>query len=151
MWPFNKKEKYTFEIDKDIYTEFCVATAQKNINDVIEDLMKDYIKTQKNNPQSKLRKRSDSPENINLFKDWLEKQKKSNGEPYSSGAISGYMTCVRKVCEQENITNFKDLSNNINKIIVLYDKGGSKEMPYEKGHGATIAALRLLQTYAQEK
>lgn len=43
MWPFNKKEKYTFEIDKDVYAKFCIACAQKNVNDIIEELIKNYI------------------------------------------------------------------------------------------------------------
>lgn len=39
----NKKEKISIEIDKDLYTEFCVKCAQTNVNEVIEKLIKDYL------------------------------------------------------------------------------------------------------------
>ncbi|MBR1649163.1 MAG: hypothetical protein IJ689_07735 [Alphaproteobacteria bacterium] len=45
MWPFSKKEKLSIEIDHEIYRDFCVVAAKENINDVLERLMKHYIKS----------------------------------------------------------------------------------------------------------
>lgn len=44
MWLLNKKRECTFEIDKDIYARFCIICAQKNVNNVVEELMENYIK-----------------------------------------------------------------------------------------------------------
>ena len=43
FWGIGGKEKISIEIDKDLYTEFCVKCAQTNVNEVIEKLIKDYL------------------------------------------------------------------------------------------------------------
>lgn len=47
FWGRGGKEKISIEIDKDLYANFCVKCAQTNVNDVIEKLIKDYLKADK--------------------------------------------------------------------------------------------------------
>ena len=43
FWGIGGKEKFSIEIDKNLYADFCVKCAQTNVNKVIEKLIKDYL------------------------------------------------------------------------------------------------------------
>ena len=151
----NKKEKISIEIDKDLYADFCVKCAQTSVNDVIEKLIKDFLKekdmillSQPKRSSRNINIKNTDVKNIEMFLNWMDNKKKINGKPYASTTIRSYTDGVRYVCKAEGISDFLDLVKNINEIHPQYDKGGIKQRPYGDDHGSTIAVLKLLLNYS---
>lgn len=161
---FSRKEKVTLNIDKvtltidkDVFFAFCVACAQNNVSEVLEEYMVSYIKSHREEQEKmprvyKLtsRIRLPEPKNIHLFESWMKARRKSNGEFYAEGTVTSYLLCIRKMCYNENITDFNEFVKNIGYYDTLYNKGGEKEFAYEEDHGAGVAVLNLLKVYAEE-
>lgn len=150
----NKKEKISIEIDKDLYADFCVKCAQTSVNDVIEKLIKDFLKekdmilpSQPKRSSRNINVKNTDIKNISMFVEWMVNQKKPDGNPYANTTVRSYMDSVLYVCEAEGISDFLDLVKNINEIQPQYDKGGIKQRPYSDDHGSTRAVLKLLLNY----
>jgi hypothetical protein len=93
----NKKEKFSIEIDKDLYADFCVKCAQTNVNDVIECLIKDYLKPKKaeisTNPIIAL----STKDKKSNFKYYLTQvAHKTTGDHYSENVSDSYSSAVNK-------------------------------------------------------
>lgn len=58
-----------------------------------------------------------------------------------------YKKRIDKVCEWENLT-WEELYHCIDRIVLLYDIGGTKEELGEKSHRAVINALKRFQEFA---
>ena len=155
FWGIGGKEKISIEIDKDLYADFCVKCAQTSVNDVIEKLIKDFLKekdmillSQPKRSSRNINIKNTDVKNIEMFLNWMDNKKKINGKPYASTTIRSYTDGVRYVCKAEGISDFLDLVKNINEIQPQYDKGGIKQRPYGDDHGSTIAVLKLLLNYS---
>lgn len=90
----NKKEKISIEIDKDLYADFCVKCAQTSVNDVIEKLIKDFLKekdmillSQPKRSSRNINIKNTDVKNIEMFLNWMDNKKKINGKPYASTTI----------------------------------------------------------------
>ena len=93
----NKKEKISIEIDKDLYADFCVKCAQTNVNDIIECLIKDYLKPKKaeisTNPIIAL----STKDKKSNFKYYLTQvAQKTTGDHYSENVSDSYSSAVNK-------------------------------------------------------
>lgn len=106
MWPLNKKEKLTIEIDANVYRDFCVKCAQKNVNDVIVELVKNYLgSNQKVNSVQKVDSKVCSDlewkytgDRKKDYRSYLTKiARKSNGEHYSENVSQSYSASVSTV------------------------------------------------------
>ena len=93
MW-FNRnkgteKEKIEISINKKLYSDFCVKCAQKNINDVIEDLIEEFLQKKDefhSEPvSSKIILNSDLRSNFKSY--LLEIAQKTTAEHYSEKLI----------------------------------------------------------------
>lgn len=61
-----------------------------------------------------------------------------------------YVNRIDKVCEYEQMT-YDTLASNIERIVVEYDVGGSKETLGKASHNAVINALRRFQEFCQRR
>jgi 5-methylcytosine-specific restriction protein A len=87
-------------------------------------------------------------EKINtMFYEYLIKQGLS--ESTASGQRSttyDYAQRVERICKEENIT-WSELTENVNDLINLYDKGGSKQLEGQKSNRAPINALKKFSSF----
>lgn len=105
MW-FNRnkgteKEKIEISINKKLYSDFCVKCAQKNINDVIEDLIEEFLQKKDefhSEPvSSKIILNSDIRSNFKTY--LLEIAQKTTGEHYSENVSKTYTSAVNTVSQ----------------------------------------------------
>jgi len=71
------------------------------------------------------------------------KQTTPSGHP---STVYDYIKRIDKICEWENMT-WEQLSNNVQKILSLYDVGGVKENYGKLSHNAVISALRRFSEF----
>ena len=71
------------------------------------------------------------------------KQTTPSGQP---STVYDYIKRIDKICEWENMT-WVQLSNNVQKILSLYDVGGDKENYGKVSHNAVINALRRFSEF----
>ena len=151
MWPFNKKEKCMFEIDKDIYTKFCVVTAQKNINEVVETLIKDYIKGSKGNIVS-----IETTSLVNHFtndrksdfKIYLTKiAHKSTGNHYSSSVVNSYSSQINSCGKYYGVDLWK--IENVMKMTEFYSKIEKDSYFLQKDKDSNKALSNGLKRYKE--
>lgn len=122
MW-FNRnkgteKEKIEISINKKLYSDFCVKCAQKNINDVIEDLIEEFLQKKDefhSEPvSSKIILNSDIRSNFKTY--LLEIAQKTTGEHYSENVSKTYTSAVNTVSQyvgknlwEVNASELKDI------------------------------------------
>lgn len=67
-----------------------------------------------------------------------------NGNPSTT---YNYPSRVDKVCKDENYSDWDELGENINKVIVKYSTGGECEEKGSQSHGSTLKALELFREF----
>ena len=84
------------------------------------------------------------------FQDYLVAQgyrlKTPSGNP---STVYDYQKRIDKVCEWEGYT-WETLANNIDRIVVIYDVGGSKENLGNLSHRAVINALKQFKKFVHQ-
>lgn len=144
FWGRGGKEKISIEIDKDLYANFCVKCAQTNVNDVIEKLIKDYLKADKDkisiNPII-VSSAKDKKNNFkkNSFKEYLTKiAVKTTGEHYSENVSNAYSSAINtcskyfevNLWEMDSSTKISESFSIIqkNNVFIQHDKRTQKTL-----------------------
>lgn len=152
---FSKKEKFTIEIDKNIYADFCVKCAQKNVNDIIEGLIKNYLKENKAEIKEFFSIKNVTTENVKHdFKTYLTQTAvKTTGEHYSENVSKSYSSAINtcsKYCQIDlwginNSTKVSELFSKIQKEDDFIDHDNKTQRTLSNGVKRYIEFLEYVE------
>ena len=116
----NRKEKISIEIDKDLYADFCVKCAQTSINDVIEQLIKDFLGKKDIDIVSQKTYHCLFSDNNrkSSFKYYLTQiAQKTNGDHYVDNVANSYSSAINTISKYIEQSLWEMNSVEISKII----------------------------------
>lgn len=147
---FNKKEKFTFNLDKDLYAKFCVSCAQTSVDNVIENLIREYLKEEK----------PSITKEINIFRTSKDEFKnylttiatKSTGDHYSNNVANSYSVAINNASKyyNENLWAVKS-SEQMSELLSKFQKDPEFESRDQKTARSLSNGLKRYLEFLEHK